>query len=376
MKVYFVTGEASGDALAAPLLGALRERTEVQAVGLAGDRLSALGVRSLFDIEEIAVMGIGPVVRRLPTIVRRVWQTVDDVVREKPDVLVLVDSPDFTHAVAKRARKRVPDLPIVDYVCPSVWAWRSGRAAKMTAYIDHVLALLPFEPGVLERLGGPPGTYVGHPLAALAETAPSEAREPPELLVLPGSRRSEHERLLPVFERTLSVLAGRGASFSARMPVPERFAGPLGEVVARWDVPVVVERSAADGASFIGATAALAASGTVSLELALRGVPMVLAYRTDIPMRAVSRFIDTWSAALPNLIADQVVVPENIDAFARPERLARQVEALLADTPTRAAQMAGLETVRAAVRTDVPASQRAAEVVLAVARRQRLPIST
>ena len=372
MKVYFVVGEASGDALAAPLLEALRARErDVEAVGLAGERLGALGVKSLFDIEAISVMGIGPVVRRLPTIVRRVWQTVDDIIAARPDVLVLVDSPDFTHAVGKRVRARRPDLPIVDYVCPSVWAWRSGRAARMRAYIDHVLCLLPFEPRALADLNGPPGTYVGHPLARIADEPPTAPSDPPELLVLPGSRRSEHERLLPVFARTLSLLLERGNRFAARMPVPERFVAGIRETVAAWDVPVGVEASRTEGASFAGARAALAASGTVSLELAIRDVPMVLAYRTDLPMRAATRFIDTWSAALPNLIADRVVVPENIDAFARPERLARQVEELLADTPGRRAQLAGLADVRQAVRTEVPASERAAEIVLHHAAAQR-----
>ena len=369
MKVYFVLGEASGDALAAPLLGALRERApELEAVGLAGPQLSAAGLASLFDIEEVAVMGIGPVVARLPRIVRRVWDVVRDVRRQQPDVLVIVDSPDFTHAVAKRVRRAMPDLPVVNYVCPSVWAWRSGRARAMRGYVDHVLALLPFEPTVLEELGGPPATYVGHPLAAIAEGPPVPAT-PGRLLVLPGSRRSEHDRLLPVFRETLAVLQGRNVAFDAVMPTLPRFEDELRAATGTWPVPVDVVRALPHGGSFEGAQAALAASGTVSLELALRGVPMVLAYRTDAVVRSLSSLIDTWSAALPNLVADRVVVPENIDAFARPQRLARQVQDLLSDTPARAAQVAGLADVRAAVRTDVPASQRAAEIVLRVAQR-------
>ena len=376
MKVYFVVGEASGDALAGPLLKALRAlAADTEAVGLAGDRLMALGVHSPFDIEDISVMGVGPVVKRLPTIVRRVHQTVADVLRERPDVLVIVDSPDFTHAVAKRVRRRLPDVPVVDYVCPSVWAWRSGRARAMRSYVDHVLTLLPFEPDALRRLGGPPGTYVGHPLAGIADTPLLRPLEPARLLVLPGSRRSEHERLMPVFERTVDLLTRRGSVFEPLMPVPERFVASLQERTARWSVPVQVVAGEPEGASFGGATAALAASGTVSLELALRGVPMVLAYRTDAAVRAMARWIDTWSTALPNLIADRVVVPENIDAFASPERLARQVEELLVDTPVRRAQMDGLRTVRRAVATDEPASEKAARIVIDVAR-QRLPTST
>lgn len=377
MKVYFVVGEASGDALGAPLLAELRRRDpDIEAVGLAGDRMQALGMRSLFDIEVTSVMGIGPVVARLPEIVRCVWRTVADVEREAPDVLVAIDSPDFTHAVARRVRRRLPRLPIVNYVCPSVWAWRSGRARAMRDYVDHVLALLPFEPAVLKKLRGPAATYVGHPLAHLAEQDPEPTDGSQRLLVLPGSRRSEHDRLLPIFERSLAILADRGAGFHAVMPVPARFESAVRSRVGGWRTSVDVVTSQPEGASFIGARAALAASGTVSLELALRSVPMVLAYRTDPGMRAISRMVTTWSAALPNLIADRVVVPENIDAFAKPERLARQVQDLLEEGPARNAQLAGLEAVRAAVRTERPASVAAADVVVDLARGQRALTST
>ena len=376
MKVYFLIGEPSGDALGAPLLEALKALDDkVEAVGLAGDGLRALGVASLFDIEDIAVMGLAPVVKRLPTIIRRVYATVDDVLQQAPDVLVAIDSPDFTHAVAKRVRTKRPALPIVNYVCPSVWAWRSGRAAAMSRYIDHVLTLLPFEPGELARLGGPKATYVGHPLAELAGGS-EKTEHATRLLVLPGSRRSEQDRLLPVFAATLDVLRRRNVAFDACMYAPERSLDRLRSIVEGWDVPIEVEPSLPRGASYAGARAALAASGTVALELAMRDVPMVLAYKTDAAMRAVSRYVTTWSTALPNLIADRVIVPENIDAFAKPERLARQVEELLADGPVRTAQLAGLETVRGNVATDEPASEVAARIVRAYATGQREPIST
>lgn len=364
MKVFFALGEASGDALAAALLAAAREGREVEAVGLAGPALQALGVRSLFDISELSIMGLSAVLQRLPQLVRRVYQTVDAVVRERPDVLVLVDSPDFTHAVAKRVRRRLPDLPIVDYVCPSVWAWRQNRAREMAHFIDHVLAILPFEPQLLAELGGPPATYVGHPLAALPEPDDAARMEPPTLLVLPGSRRSETQRLLPTFGATLDVLRRRGAGFDAVLPAVPHLRAQAEAAAATWAVPVRVVDAVPQGAAFVGATAALAASGTVSLELAMRGVPMVLAYELDPVARRMRSLIRTWSIALPNHVADRVVVPENVEEYAKPERLARQVEDLLTQTATRRAQVVGLADMRQRIRTERPAAEAAAEVVL------------
>lgn len=364
MKVFFALGEASGDALAAALLAAAREGREVEAVGLAGPALQALGVRSLFDISELSIMGLSAVLQRLPQLVRRVYQTVDAVVRERPDVLVLVDSPDFTHAVAKRVRRRLPDLPIVDYVCPSVWAWRQNRAREMAHFIDHVLAILPFEPQLLAELGGPPATYVGHPLAALPEPDDAARTEPPTLLVLPGSRRSETQRLLPTFGATLDVLRRRGAGFDAVLPAVPHLRAQAEAAAATWAVPVRVVDAVPQGAAFVGATAALAASGTVSLELAMRGVPMVLAYELDPVARRMRSLIRTWSIALPNHVADRVVVPENVEEYAKPERLARQVEDLLTQTATRRAQVVGLADMRQRIRTERPAAEAAAEVVL------------
>ena len=362
MKVFTAVGEASGDALAADVVDALRANGDLTVVGLAGPQLRQQGVTTLFDISELSIMGLSAVLGRLPQLVRRVYQTVDAVVRERPDVLLLVDSPDFTHAVAKRVRKRVPNLPIVDYVCPSVWAWRQGRAREMASFIDHVLAILPFEPRLLKELGGPSATYVGHPLGALDECAAAPLPDVPTLVVLPGSRRSETTRLLPIFRDTLSVLRERGVAFDAIMPTVGHLRAEIDGAIADWSVRPTVVDALPRGESFIGAQAALAASGTVSLELAMRDVPMVLAYKLDPVARQARSLIRTWSIALPNHVADRVVVPENVEEYARPERLARQVQDLLTDTPVRRAQLDGLAAVRRAIRSE----QRPAEVAAAI----------
>src|SRR5215212_7288470 len=200
LTVWLIAGEESGDQLGAKLMPALKMLlgpTAVAFAGVGGEAMAAQGLRTLFPLSDIAVMGIGAVVARLPSIVQRVYRTVDTIVGGRPDAVVIIDSPEFTHAVAKRVRKRRPSLPIVNYVSPSVWAWRPGRARRMRPYVDHLLALLPFEPAAHQRLGGPITTYVGHPLIErLAELRPGPGERRPlgegpiELLVLPGSRRS------------------------------------------------------------------------------------------------------------------------------------------------------------------------------------------
>jgi lipid-A-disaccharide synthase len=196
--VYIVAGEESGDRLGAALIRALRARTDgaIRFSGVGGAHMAAEGVPSLFPLGELAIIGFTAIVASLPNILARIRQTADAVIAAKPDILVIVDSPEFTHRVARRVRARAPQIPIVDYVCPSVWAWRSGRAPAMRAYVDHVLALLPFEPDALKRLGGPSSTYVGHPLIEQVgdlRAADPAARlaEPARLLVLPGSRSGE-----------------------------------------------------------------------------------------------------------------------------------------------------------------------------------------
>ncbi len=386
-KVFFVIGEESGDALGADLLDALEKKAGISnlkiiPVGLAGEKMSRSGMVSLFDVTEIAVMGITAVLGRLPTILRRILNTVAAIEKERPDMVVLIDSPDFTHAVAKRVRKKLPGVPIIDYVCPSVWAWRSGRAKKMNAYIDHVLALLAFEPDVLKKLGGPDATYIGHRLvedmARFSRNSRSiDVNEKPVLLVLPGSRRSELKSLLKTFGETVDLMHQNGTQFECVIPAVSHLEKEITIKTAAWRVaPTIVTGEDNKQKAFARATAALAVSGTVSLELALAGVPMVLAYKLEPLVRPLGFLISTWSAALPNLIADYVVVPEELNEAATPERLSRQVERLLTDTPQRRAQIDGLQQVRSRMQVDQPPGEKAADVVLDILSDQRSSTGT
>jgi len=360
--IWLVAGEESGDQLGAKLIPALRERFpgELTLGGVGGHAMEEAGLRSLFPLSEIAVMGFLPVIRRLPSLIRRVHQTVDAVVAASPAALVIIDSPDFTHAVAKRVRRRLPDLPVVDYVSPSVWAWRPGRARKMRAYVDHVLALLPFEPDAHRRLGGPPCTYVGHPLIQrLDALRPREGERrrlgdgPIELLVLPGSRRSEITRLMEPFGRALGLAMARvPAPMNVTLPAVAHLAGEVERGAAAWPVrPKIVVGEAEKFASFRQAHAALAASGTVTLELALSQVPMVVAYKVSKLEEQLKYVIDVPSIVLANLILGENAIPELIQWNCTPEKLADALVLLLGDTPERRRQTSALERIDALMQT-------------------------
>jgi lipid-A-disaccharide synthase len=377
LRFALVVGEESGDQLGAGLIDAIRRRLpDAVFAGLAGERMRARGVESLFPVSDVAVMGLASVVAHLPRIIRRVHQTVESVLKFRPDVLVIIDSPELTHAVARRVARRRPDLPIVDYVSPSVWAWRPGRARRMRRYVDHVLALLPFEPEAHARLGGPPCTYVGHPLIERLDElrpAPGERKplgDRPVLLVLPGSRRTEITRLMQPFGEAVRLIASARPEVEILLPAVAHLRDEIETHAAGWPVrPRLVEGEAEKLAAFRRAHAALAASGTVTLELGLAGVPMVVAYRVDAVARLLKRFLTVPSIVLTNLVLGENAVPEFLDADAAPDVLARETLALLADSDARAAQISALDRLRAAMALpsgEMP-SDRAAAIVIEAA---------
>ena len=372
-RIAFVVGEPSGDRIGADLIAHLKKRygADLDLVGLGGDAMAEEGLTSLFDIDELSIIGIGGIVMRLPQLLGRLRQTSKAILAAKPDALVLIDSPTFSHRVAKTVRAERPDIPIVNYIPPPVWAWREERAAKMRAYIDHAICALPFEPEVYRRLDGPAATYVGHPLltepalqAFLQSPLKSRPADPPTLLLLPGSRRGEIDRLLGDFGRTFQRLAERRPGLRGVLPTLPRHRARIERAVADWSQrPEVVTGETAKWAAFAKADAALAASGTVSLELALAGIPMALAYKLDPVAYRFRYLVTAWTAALPNFITGHPLVPEHFHEFVRPEHLARRIERLLTDTPERAAQIAGFAEIRQAMAIDRPPGQAAAEIV-------------
>lgn len=348
--IFLIAAEESGDRLGAGLIKALRARLGPAAsiVGVGGRHMAEQGMTSLVPTDELAIIGFMAIPKRLPVILRRIRETTDAVLRERPDVLVIIDSPDFTHRVARRVRARNPSIPIVDYVSPTVWVWRPGRARKMRAYVDRLLAVLPFEPEVHRKLGGPPCIYVGHPLLDELDTLRPDAQElarrssaPPLLLVLPGSRRNEIKRNMAIFGDTLRLLWAQGVAFEPVLPTVPGLLESVRAAAADWPVkPKIVVSDSEKKAAFRTARAALAKSGTVTLELALAGVPMVTAYRVaELEAFVARRVIQTSSIILANLILGENVIPEFLQQDFTAENLAPALRDVLEDTPARQRQV-------------------------------------
>ena len=382
-KIFLIATEESGDRLGANLMKVLRQRLggAVQFEGIGGRAMTREGLTSRFPIEELSIIGLAAVVRQLPMILRRIKETAAAVVAGAPDILVIIDSPDFTLRVAKRVRASAPRIPIVDYVSPTVWAWRPGRARAMRPYIDHVLALLPFEPAAYERLRGPPCSYVGHPLTEqigqLRPNADEQKRRddpPPVLLVLPGSRRSEIRHHMTTFGVTLSRLQAAGVAFEAVLPTMPHLQEAVMAAVKVWKVqPRVVIGEQEKRAAFRIAHAALAKSGTVTLELALAGVPMVTAYRTGA-MEAfiLQRAITVNSVILANLVIGENVIPEFLQANCTAAKLAPALREILDQSAARRKQVEAFAKIDAILSTgNQPPSVRAADIVLAEMRKLR-----
>ncbi len=385
LKIAVIAGEVSGDLLGADLIAALKRQYggPVELLGVGGEGLEAEGLVSLFDYSELSIMGFTQVIARLPKLIRRIRETAQAIIEARPDLLLIIDSPDFTHRVAKRVRAALPDLPVVNYVCPSVWAWKEYRARDMLGYVDHVLAVLPFEPDVMKRLGGPQTTFVGHRLAAdpalldtrrrraerLADPAPSQQRT---ILLLPGSRSAEVTRLLPIYGEAVQELVSRNGPMTFLMPTVPRQEARVRALTSGWKIkPEIVTGNDGKWDAFARADAAVAASGTVILELALAGIPVVSTYKTDWLITMLSKRIKVWTAALPNLIADYVVVPEYINEVVRAGSVTRWIERLSSDTLQRRAMLEGFDTVRQRLETEQPSGELGAAIVLDVLKQRR-----
>jgi lipid-A-disaccharide synthase len=380
LKLAVIAGEPSGDILGAGLVQQLAIQTgePPQLIGVGGERLTAEGLTSLFDFTELSIIGFSAVIARLPKLIMRINQTAEAIIAARPDCLLIIDSPDFSHRVARKVRAALPDVKIVNYVCPTVWAWKPERASAMTAYIDHVLSILPFEVEVVRQLGGPPLTYVGHRLmedpgleaahqAQKAHRQGYTAGRPPMCLILPGSRRSEVKRLGPVFGAAARALASINPDMTFVLPAGEHVRSEIRDEILGWDVVCrVVTGDAAKWQAFGEADVAIAASGTVLLELALAGVPHISCYKLDPVSQLLSRLVTSWTAALPNMIADNVVISEYYDSQLRPERLARQANQLAGDTLYRSAMLSDFDLIRSRMEVDVPASHKAAATLLSV----------
>ena len=374
--IFIIAGEPSGDQLGARLMVALkRESADLRFAGLGGPLMQAEGLQSLFDIGELALFGFVEVLRHVPRIKRRIEETLAEVTRLQPDLVLTIDSPGFCLRVAKRLKGK--GIPLVHYVAPQVWAWKPGRAKKIAAYLDHLLCLLPFEPPLFE-VHGLPSTFVGHSAieAAAITTDPIAFRqrhklgaETPLLCALPGSRRSEVSRLMPVMAETLKLLAPQLPGLTVLLPTVNTVADHVRQIVQTWPVPALVLTGQQEKyEAFAASRVAMAASGTVGLELAIAGMPAVILYKIN-PLSAAlaKRFILVKWASLPSLVLNRLVQPEYLQHFCTPPAVAAGLMQLWQDgEPRRQVIDSGLEAARLLGKGDAVPSTRAARAVLSL----------
>ncbi len=375
--IFLVAGEPSGDLLGARLMAALKSETAgaVSFAGVGGPLMEAEGLESLFDIREIAVMGLVEIIGHLPTVLRRMRDTREAALAAKPDAFISIDSPGFSLRVSERLQGC--GFPLIHYVAPSVWAWKPGRAKRIAAFLDHLLCLLPFEPPYFE-VHGLPTTFVGHPAveAAAQPTDPDALRarlgieaDQPILCVLPGSRAGEIRRLSAIFGEALGVLAERVPDLIALVPTVPTVSSQVETAVGSWPVPAHVLLGQEDKyAAFQASRAALAASGTVGIELAVAGLPAVMAYRVNWLSAEIARRILTIKhVSIASLVLDRRVQPEVLQESCTPPRLAASLLPLLQETPERDRIIRdGYEAARLLGQGDDAPSVRAARTVLKV----------
>ncbi len=374
-----VAGEMSGDLLGAGLMAALQQRTgnKVRFSGVGGANMAALGLQSLFPMSELSIMGFSAVIPRIVPLLRRIGQTADTARREKPDAVITIDSPGFCFRLAKKLRGS--GIPVVHYVAPQVWAWRPGRAAKLSQYLDHLLALLPFEPGFFAE-HNMPCSFVGHPVVerikqrrAVADgrglrQALGVAAEQTCILVLPGSRHDEVSRLLPVFRDAFALLRRSYPNAVALLPTVPAVAGEIKALMANWPGPAhLIEDPARHGDAFAAADAAMAASGTVTLELVLSEVPTIAGYRTSLFTGILlRRMLKAPFVSLPNLLLERAVIPELLQQECTAKNICRGIDELFRDSDLRQAQLATAADLNRLLGGEDPAtpSERAADRVL------------
>ena len=347
LTVYLVAGEASGDLLGAGVISSLTEHYEgnIRFTGIGGPEMIKSGLISLFPMEELSVMGLAEVLPRLPSLIKRINQTTTDIIKHKPDVVITIDAPDFCFRVAKKVRGRAPEIPLIHYVAPTVWAWRPGRARKIAQFLDHVLTLLPFEPPWFER-EGLAATFVGHPAIEGGANAGDGVRfrkshhisETTKLLtVLPGSRQGEISRHMPIFGETIQRLSAGNPDLQVVIPTIDTRLAQVQELASAWKTPVTIITGKSNRFdAFAASDAALAASGTVALELALASTPAIIAYKVNaLTAWLGKRLIKVKYVNLVNIILEREAVPEFLQDKFHADHLTPALEKLLSDNEFR-----------------------------------------
>ena len=355
LKLMLVCGEPSGDLLGGQLMAGLKTVTggNVEFTGVGGSAMEGQGLKSLYPLDATAVMGLREVVPKIPAILARVREACDFAMQSRPDAVVLIDSPDFTHRIAQRLKRLAPRIRTINYVAPQVWASRAYRARKMSHYFDLVLALLPFEAPFFEKYGLH-SVFVGHPVVERAAKITGGAgfrqrhgirADAPLLALLPGSRTNEIRFILPVFRDAVARVAQRVPGLVTVLPTIPHVAARVRAATASWPTPLhIVESEDEKFAAFDAADAALAASGTVTTELALARKPMVVGYKAGgLTYALASLVMNVRYITLINILLDREAVPEFLQSRCTADSLANAVVRLFEDRDAVSHELADLD---------------------------------
>ncbi|MFO1242747.1 MAG: lipid-A-disaccharide synthase [Rickettsiales bacterium] len=375
-KIFLIAGEASGDQLGAGLMAALKKQNpDIEIKGIGGERMQAEGLQTLFAIEDIALMGFAEILPHIPKVLKRIKQTVQAIEDYQPDAVVTIDSPGFNFRLVKTLRERGNGAPkFIHYVAPTVWAYKPERAKKTAALYDHLLVLLPFEPPYFEA-EGLATSFVGHPVMDDLEEAfarrtswEMDEKKPLKIATLPGSRKGELARMLPVYKATLARLKKRFSDIELIIATTQAMEETIRQAIASWNVtyrlvsdPLLKQRS------YYACDVGLVKSGTVALEVAKTGLPMIVAYKVN-PVSAwlLKRMIKTPFANLVNILAGREIIPELLQGQCTPKKLERALMTLIENEPARQKQANDAHEALERMRNPegLPASQKAAEIVM------------
>lgn len=374
-KIYIIVGEESGDILAAPLMVELKKQLkDVEFLGIGGKRMQKEGLKSLFPMQELSVMGIAEVLPKLPKLINRINQTVADVEKQNPDIIITVDSPDFCFRVIKKVKSRKKINAIaVHYVAPSVWAWRAGRAKKIAKFLDHIFTLLPFEPPYFEK-EGLKSSFVGHPMVENPEITGADANYFRQkygfndndriISILAGSRNSELKYMLPIFSEAIEKIKDIDKNIKIISPTLPNIEDKVKDAFEKLGVLIITDDKYS---AFKASELAIATSGTVALELAVLGTPTIIGYKVGyISSKLAKLLVKTKYVSLPNIILQKEVIPELLLEGCTAGRIVKETEQLLTKQVLQAKQKQHFKTIEQQL-TQLMPSKEIAKIIKEIA---------
>ena len=372
-KIAIIAGEVSGDKIGSDLINEIKSSFDTELCGIGGQELKKQGLKSLFPYDELSIIGIWGIVKNIFTLKNRVDSTVDAINRFNPELLIIIDCPEFTHRVAKKVKKIMPHLVIINYISPTIWFWRQGRARKMNKYISHILSIFPFEPALYDKLNGPPCTYIGNPLfenIISNKLNTKVARSKKSILFMPGSRKTEIEKLLPPCVAAFKEVKKLGYDFDLKIPTFDNFIDFIDAEFANTGIDYSIFSSDSEKMnSFWHSDFAITASGSATLELAACKLPMIVIYKLNIFNSVLAAIIlrmsnlQNASVSLPNIISQTKVIPELLQSNCNSRKIASELITLFNDQNKVNNQLSILNNVHDAMRVAVKPEKSAAEII-------------